>query len=291
MEIPVPEDNVEYRVTLGDTFFEDSGRLYRTIQCNKRSASAVETTGLAAIHEELLELEFQSVGADAQPFASYYRGSYKASKVECLLVYHGPEKGFTLERLSGSAKGLKPGKKPQDSLLNMTPSAISQPVNGEKTTKRKASSPVEQHKKQKVDSSFEYHTETNTGPYSVENLPRTVHSEDDSSSSSSEDDEMNDLISAIDNENLEGTSNPVEDFKEQIPIQISMVEVPTSLPSSSLPPSSVQDGSQETSLFSSSSSSSSSSSDSSSSSSDSESSDSDSNKQNPSQGITTTMYN
>jgi hypothetical protein len=279
MEVLGPEDNVEYKVTLGSTFNYDGGnREYHTIQClrERRSQAASETNGIVSKDNDVIDIEFKQGDADL----SYYRGNYKPSKVECLLIYHGPEKGFTLEKLSGSAKGLKPGKKTERNIEQ----ALNPPVQqtnisqNDKAAKRSIVSPSNPPKKRKVTTPTDNPPESRNYAAPTVQLERS-RPEFDSDSSSSEDD-LKDLISQID-EHVEPnavTSAPIEETKESSkqpsPLQPPQLSVQ---PTSNIPPSNPPAAGTDESLFTDDSSSSDSSSDdSSSSSSDSSDSDSDS---------------
>jgi cobalamin biosynthesis protein CobT len=207
IKVQIPDDKAECRLTLGDTFFS-SDKEFHTLQCSRaRTAADISRSGiLTRVNQDLIELEFQN--SEPKPNdqeESYFRGGYKSSKLECVIIYDGPERGFRIEKLSGSAKGLKAGTKPPDSALNNLQMNVDR-------TKRKSTSPLEKDKRKKTN------TDVNAPlvnmQFAQSNLPRTVESESDSSDSDSDDQEMLNMI--MDNDSNE---TPQEEYKEDTQFQ------------------------------------------------------------------------
>jgi len=140
----IPEDNIEYQVRLGDTFIKPhSEKIYHSLQYAFKPSSIQSQGLLKKAKEGVLELEFlnsqppqDQTNAEHPQHSYYFRGNYQYSKdVDCILIFEGPEKGFRLEKLSGSAKGLKPGPKASNSISssNVPPSVpVSLTTNGKR---------------------------------------------------------------------------------------------------------------------------------------------------------------
>jgi len=192
----IPEDNVEYQVRLGDTFTRPhSEKIYHSLQYAFKPSS-IQSQGLLkkAKNEGILELEFLNSQSQDQTSAEhpqhsyYFRGNYQHSKdVDCILIYEGPEKGFRLEKLSGSAKGLKPGPKTSSSISsNVPPSApVSLTTNG------------------KRNADFDHHVDTKRhsppAPVVEVIMPDTGKKDEDDSEDESSSGEDEDIIADIEN--------------------------------------------------------------------------------------------
>jgi len=113
-KLSAPQDEVEYQVELGNTFRNSFSHSYHTLQYAFRPDSVSNHGILARTLDGALEVEFPAVNLEQTSNPNwYFKGNYQQCKnVECLLILDKDRKNFKLEKLSGSAKGLKPGPKP-----------------------------------------------------------------------------------------------------------------------------------------------------------------------------------
>jgi len=203
----VPSDGVEYKVELGTTFHSPTQNIiYHTLQYHFKPASAANCCGtlIKAPEEGPLELEIAPGSSSEGPtvFKGNYQ-SYQKGKIECLLIFHPTHNTFTLERLTGSAKGLKhlradhvPSLKPSASIPSSIlppPTSVRTLSNGSKggSTKKRA------HPEESDNNLSVKREKLESQPSRTDSLPQP-HSE---KHSSSEDETWSDLILNIEENN------------------------------------------------------------------------------------------
>jgi len=197
----LPEDEVEYEVELGETFTnEESDRTYHTLHYGFRPPSVESQGKIFKAQDGSLDIEFKTTNAE-QP--TYFRAHYQRSnELECLLIYDPEEKTFTLEKLTGSAKSLKPTKGPPSVSPNAPLPVIPTVTNGSGsanhtvTKKRPSESqkPAKKFKREKIKAS-----------------PQEKATDDD--------DDLENLISTIENSSNENAPTPSQEIKQPVVAQ------------------------------------------------------------------------